>query len=42
MFHTNGLKAVDFNLTLRELLDALTSCGLEVGALEKIQSVKGG
>lgn len=33
---------VDFNLTPQEVCDALTSEGLEVGALEEVQSVKGG
>lgn len=33
---------VDFELTPREVADALTSCGLEVGALEEVQSIKGG
>lgn len=33
---------VDFNLTPREVADALTSCGLEVGLLEEVQSIKGG
>ena len=33
---------VDFDLTPQETADALTSCGLEVGALEEVQSVKGG
>lgn len=33
---------VDFDLTPVEVCDALTSIGLEVGALEEVQSVKGG
>lgn len=33
---------VDFNLTPQEVCDALTSEGLEVGALEEVQSIKGG
>ena len=33
---------VDFDLTPQETADALTSCGLEVDALEEVQSVKGG
>lgn len=33
---------VDFNLTPQEVCDALTSTGLEVDALEEVQSVKGG
>lgn len=33
---------VDFDLTPQETADALTSCGLEVDALEKVQTVKGG
>ena len=33
---------VDFNLTPQEACDALTSTGLEVGALEEVQSIKGG
>ena len=33
---------VDFNLTPQEVCDALTSTGLEVGALEEVQSIKGG
>ena len=33
---------VDFELTPQETADALTSCGLEVGALEEVQTVKGG
>lgn len=33
---------VDFNLTPQEVCDALTSEGLEVDALEEVQSVKGG
>ena len=33
---------VDFDLTPQEVCDALTSTGLEVGALEEVQSVKGG
>ena len=33
---------VDFNLTPQETADALTSCGLEVGSIEEVQSIKGG
>ena len=33
---------VDFDLTPQETADALTSCGLEVDALEEVQSIKGG
>ena len=33
---------VDFSLTPQETADALTSCGLEVDALEEVQSIKGG
>ena len=33
---------VDFELTPQQTADALTSCGLEVDALEEVQSVKGG
>ena len=33
---------VDFDLTPQQTADALTSCGLEVDALEEVQSVKGG
>jgi len=33
---------VDFSLTPQEVCDALTSEGLEVGALEEVQSIKGG
>lgn len=33
---------VDFNLSPQEVADALTSCGLEVDALEEVQSIKGG
>ena len=33
---------VDFNLTPQEVCDALTSTGLEVGAIEDVQSIKGG
>lgn len=33
---------VDFDLTPQETADALTSCGLEVDALEEVQMVKGG
>ena len=33
---------VDFDLTPQEVADALTSCGLEVDALEEVQSIKGG
>ena len=33
---------VDFNLTPQEVCDALTSTGLEVDALEEVQSIKGG
>ena len=33
---------VDFDLTPQETADALTSCGLEVAALEEVQTIKGG
>src|SRR5574344_1925001 len=33
---------VDFDLTAKEVCDALTSTGLEVDALEEVQSIKGG
>ena len=33
---------VDFDLTPQQTADALTSCGLEVDALEEVQTVKGG
>ena len=33
---------VDFDLTPHETADALTSCGLEVDALEEVQTIKGG
>ena len=33
---------VDFDLTPQQVADVLTSCGLEVDALEEVQSVKGG
>ena len=33
---------VDFDLTPQQTADALTSCGLEVDALEEVQSIKGG
>ena len=33
---------VDFNLSPEETCAALTSSGLEVGALEEVQSIKGG
>ncbi len=33
---------VDFNLTPQEVADALTSCGLEVDALEEVQAIRGG
>ena len=33
---------VDFDLTPQEVCDALTSTGLEVDALEEVQSIKGG
>lgn len=33
---------VDFDLTPQEVSDALTSCGLEVDALEEVQTIKGG
>ena len=33
---------VDFDLTPQEVSDALTSIGLEVGALEEVQSIRGG
>lgn len=37
------LKAyIDFDLTPEELGDALTSLGLEVGALEEVETIKGG
>ncbi|MBQ6208421.1 MAG: phenylalanine--tRNA ligase subunit beta [Prevotella sp.] len=32
---------VDFSLTPQETAEALTSCGLEVGSLEEVQSIKG-
>ena len=39
----NWLKEyVDFDLTPQETADALTSCGLEVDALEEVQTIKGG
>ena len=33
---------VNFDLTPQETADALTSCGLEVDALEEVQTIKGG
>lgn len=33
---------VDFTLTPQQVCDALTSTGLEVGALEEVQSIRGG
>lgn len=33
---------VDFSLSPQEVADALTSCGLEVDALEEVHSIKGG
>lgn len=33
---------VDFSLTPQQVCDALTSAGLEVGALDEVQSIKGG
>ena len=33
---------VDFDLTPQQVCDALTSTGLEVGALEEVQSIRGG
>ncbi len=33
---------VDFDLSPQHVADALTSCGLEVDALEEVQSIKGG
>lgn len=33
---------VDFNLTPQQTAGALTSCGLEVDALEEVQTIKGG
>lgn len=33
---------VDFSLTPQEVCDALTSTGLEVGALDEVQTIKGG
>ena len=33
---------VDFDLTPQETANALTSCGLEVDALEEVQTIKGG
>ena len=39
----NWLKEyVDFDLTPNEVAAALTSIGLEVGALEEVQTIKGG
>ena len=35
-------ESVDFDLTPQEVCDALTSTGLEVDALEEVQSIKGG
>ena len=33
---------VDFDMTAQEVADALTSVGLEVDAIEEVQSIKGG
>jgi phenylalanyl-tRNA synthetase beta chain len=33
---------VDFDLTPQQVADALTSCGLEVDALEEVQTIRGG
>ena len=33
---------VDFSLTPQKVADALTSCGLEVDALEEVQAIRGG
>ncbi len=33
---------VDFNLSPQETAEVLTSCGLEVGSLEEVQTIKGG
>ena len=33
---------VDFDLSPQQIADALTSCGLEVDALEEVQTIKGG
>ncbi|MBQ6652199.1 MAG: phenylalanine--tRNA ligase subunit beta [Prevotella sp.] len=33
---------VDFDLTPQQVAEALTSCGLEVGSLEEVQSIRGG
>ena len=33
---------VDFDLSPQEVCDALTSTGLEVDALEEVQSIRGG
>ena len=33
---------VDFTLAPQEVADALTSCGLEVGSLEEVQTIRGG
>lgn len=39
----NWLKEyVDFDMSAQEVADALTSIGLEVGALEEVQTIKGG
>ena len=39
----NWLKQyVDFNLTPDEVAEALTSIGLETGAIEKVESIRGG
>jgi len=39
----NWLKEyVDFDLTAQQVADALTSIGLEVGAVEEVQAIKGG
>ena len=35
-------ECVDFDLTAQQVADALTSTGLEVDALEEVQSIKGG
>ena len=33
---------VDFDLTPQHVAEALTSCGLEVGGLEEVQTIRGG
>ena len=33
---------VDFDLSPQHVSEALTSCGLEVGSLEEVQTIKGG